>query len=257
MTEVSASRPRGPIQSVDRALDLLYALARAPGPVLLADLAASSGLGRSTAWRLLATMEARGLVDRDPATGGYVVGPGAHVIAAGAGERPLLQRARPVLGRLARETGETASFALPRRFGLFYVDQVDPPTRAAANWLGIDLALHATSSGKAFLAHLEPSERHALLAQPLPRYTESTITDRRSLGAELDSTVRRGYATSAGELEDREYGVSAAVLDDVGRPLAVVGLWGPVERYPAGRFDELGARVAEAAAEVGVLIGLR
>jgi IclR family transcriptional regulator, KDG regulon repressor len=95
-----------------------------------------------------------------------------------------------------------------------------------------------------------------LLARPLRRYTEATITDRRSLGAELDATIRRGFATCAGELEDREFGVSAAVVDVLGRPLAAVGVWGPVERLPIGRFDEVGARVARVAAEVGESIGL-
>jgi DNA-binding IclR family transcriptional regulator len=252
----SAPRTRGPIQSVDRALDLLHVIARSPQPIVLAELAAVTGLGRSTAWRLLATMEARGLIDRDGPSGGYVIGPGALVLAAGAGERVILERARPALSRLARETGETASLAMPRRFGLYYIDQVDPPTRVAANWRGIELALHATSSGKAFLAHLPSSEREGLMAQPLQRYTESTITDRRSLAVELDATIRRGFATCSGELEDREYGVSAAVVDMLGRPLAAVGLWGPVERLPSGRFDELGARVARVAAEVGESLGL-
>jgi DNA-binding IclR family transcriptional regulator len=249
-------RARARIQSVDRAVDLLHAIARAPQPIVLAELAVVVGLGRSTAWRLLATMENRGLIDRDGPSGGYVMGPGALMLAAGAGERPLLQRARPALSRLARETGETASLAMPRRFGLYYIEQVDPPTRVAANWRGIELALHATSSGKAFLAHLPSGEREALLAQPLVRYTDSTITDRRSLGAELDATIRRGYATCSGELEDREFGVSAAVLDKLGRPLAAVGVWGPVERLPTGRFDELGASVSRVAAEVGESISL-
>jgi DNA-binding IclR family transcriptional regulator len=257
MAEADATpRARGPIQSVARALDLLHVIARSPQPIVLAELASVTGLGRSTAWRLLATMEARGLIDRDVASGGYAMGPGALVLAAGAGERAILQRARPALDRLARETGETASLAMPRRFGLYYVEQVDPPTRVAANWRGIELALHASSSGKAFLAHLPSSEREALLARPLHRYTEATITDRRSLGAELDATIRRGFATCAGELEDREFGVSAAVVDVLGRPLAAVGVWGPVERLPIGCFDEVGARVARVAAEVGESIGL-
>jgi DNA-binding IclR family transcriptional regulator len=249
-------RTRGPIQSVDRALDLLHGIARSPQPILLAELAAVTGLGRSTAWRLLATMETRGLIDRDGPSGGYVMGPGALMLAAGAGERAILQRARPALERLARETGETAALAMPRRFGLYYIEQVDPPTRVAANWLGIELALHATSCGKAFLAYLPSSEREWLMAQPLERYTESTITDRRSLAAELDATVRRGFATCSGELADREYGVSAAVVDTLGRPLAVVGVWGPAERLPTARFEELGARVARVAAEVGESIAL-
>jgi len=260
MTAITPSshdpRPRGTIQSVERALALLAAVARARTPPTLAEVAAACGLGRTTAWRLLATLEAHGLVTRDPTSGGYVVGPAAAVLAGAVDEATLIRLARPALEQLAADIGETASLALPRRIGLFYVEQVDPPERSAASWLGIELSLHATSSGKALLAHLPPAEREAVLSRPLRRFTPATITDRRSLAAELDETVRRGYATCAGELEEREFGVSSPVLDAGGHPVCVVNVWGPMKRVPASRFAELGERVRQAAAVVAGAITL-
>jgi IclR family acetate operon transcriptional repressor len=89
-----------------------------------------------------------------------------------------------------------------------------------------------------------------MLDVPLPRFTDTTITDTDDLRAELDATRERGYAECAGELEPALYGVSAPILNLDGRPLGVFSVWGPVGRVPATRFAELGPLVVEAAAEV-------
>ena len=87
------------IQSVDRAVALLRAVAAAPGPTPLADLADSVGLNRSTAWRLLLTLEHHGLVDRDGATGGFVLGYEVGRLASRSGSASLVRR----VGRSGRK----------------------------------------------------------------------------------------------------------------------------------------------------------
>ena len=68
---------------------------------------------------------------------------------------------------------------------------------------------------------------------------------------ELAATRERGYAECAGELEGRLFGVSAPVLSSGdGRPLAVFGIWGFVDRVPVSRFAELGPIAVGAAAEI-------
>lgn len=135
-----------------------------------------------------------------------------------------MQRARPVLERLAVATGETANLAVAKRFNLVYVDQVEAPNIMSPNWLGRAVPLHATSSGKAFLAWLPPEEREALTPVRLKRYTDTTITSRRDLEAELDAVRRDGYSICAGELEETLYGASAAVLNERQRPVAIVSV---------------------------------
>src|SRR5947199_2042274 len=147
------------IQAVDRAAALLKAVADSRQPLTVVELAALTGLNRSTAWRLLATLDQHGLVERDPVSQRYTVGYAFLRIAVASEHDPLARRARPVLERLALETGETANLALAKRFNLVYVDQVDPPQIMAPNWLGRPVPLHATSSGKAFLAFLAKDER--------------------------------------------------------------------------------------------------
>jgi DNA-binding IclR family transcriptional regulator len=110
--------------------------------------------------------------------------------------------------------------------------------------------LHATSTGKAFLAWLPPEEARGLLDLPLPRFTDTTVTDPDALMADLAGIRERGYAECAGELEPTLYGVSAPILNLDGRPLGVFSIWGPISRVPTSRFAELGPVAVQAAEDV-------
>ena len=242
------------VQAVDRAAALLKAVSNASRPATVPELARTCGLNRSTAWRLLATLEGQGLVERDPVSQRYSLGYAIFQIAAGDDHDSLVRRAHPVLERLAHSTRATVSLGVAKRFNLVYVDQVDEPRALSPNWLGRSLPLHATSGGKAFLAWLPKAERDVLLAGRLKRYTATTITERRRLEQELAADRRRGYSACIGELEETLYGVSSAVLDRRDRPLAIVNVWGPSHRFTAERLPDVGTRTARAAEEIRVLI---
>ncbi len=252
-TPARAGRSRT-IQSVDRAAALLKAIADARRPPTVVELAEACGLNRSTAWRLLATLDAHGLIERDPVSQRYSLGYAFLRLAAGADVEPLVRRARPVLEALARETGEATNLAVVKRFNLVYVDQVDPPQIMAPNWFGRSVPLHATSTGKAYLAFLPADEQQIVLPERLERYTETTITDRRSLARELEEVRRNGYAVCVGELEESLFGASAAVTTEQGRPVAVVSVWGTEHRLPRERLPETGRRVLAAAEEIKGLL---
>jgi DNA-binding IclR family transcriptional regulator len=244
--------PGGPqrIQAVDRAVALLKSVAASATPPTVLELARGCGINRSTAWRLLRTLEHHGLVDRDPVTQRYTVGYGAISVAAAVTDGALVRRIRPLLGRLAGATGESVTLAVARRFNLVYVDQVDPPNMLVPSWLDRPLPLHATSGGKAFLAWLGRDERDAILPRELPRYTAHTVTDRDRLEREFAEIRTTGYALCAREYEEFSSGASAAVLNTRQYPIAVINIWGPAPRNPARKLHEIGreaARTAEAA----------
>src|SRR3954452_17919966 len=119
------------VQSVARAAELLKALGAGGAEATVFDLADRCGLNRSTAWRILATLEEEGLVERDPATNRYAVcyalvalaaGAAPVALAGGAGPEPLVRRAHPHLRALAEACAETAGLAVPRGLQLVYVD---------------------------------------------------------------------------------------------------------------------------------------
>lgn len=243
----------GRVQSLDRAVDLLHAVAdTAPTGETVATLAARCGINRATAWRLLATLEHHGLVERDPAANRYRIGYTVERLAATAGVDGLVRRAHPTIERLAAETGETANLAVYRHGELTYVDEVVPRTVLSARWLGWPAPLHATSAGKALLAWLD--DPSALLTGDLHRYTDTTITSHAALLAELKDVRETGYAVSAGEMESSVFGVSAAVRDPRDHPVAVLSVWGPRDRIPESRYAPLGALAVAGAAEIAALL---
>jgi DNA-binding IclR family transcriptional regulator len=238
------------IQAVDRAAALLKAVAASDRPPSAQELARACGINRSTAWRLLATLEDHGMVEQDPATRRYAVGYASVQLAAASGHDAVVRRARPVLEALCRDVDESVTFAVATRFHLEYIDQVDPPGPPAPSWLGRRIPLHATSAGKVFLAFLPPEERASVLPQALEAFTETTIASAGALEDELRTVRDQGYATCIGEYERFSNGVSAAVLDRRGRPLAVVNVWGPSPRATEERLPALAARTIAAAREV-------
>jgi DNA-binding IclR family transcriptional regulator len=242
------------IQSVDRAAALLKAVANSRQPLTVVELAAHCGLNRSTAWRLLATLDSQGLVERDPATQRYSVGYAIFQIAAAGDHDAFVRRAHPVLQQLANDTGETVNLAVAKRFHLVYVHQVEAAQIMSPNWLGRSVALHATSSGKAFLAWLPKEERRVLLQDRLERFTATTVTDRRRLEQELEQVRRDGYSVCVGELEETLYGASAPVLNERERPVAIVSVWGPQHRVPEERLPEIGRKARSAAVRIKTLL---
>jgi DNA-binding IclR family transcriptional regulator len=249
---VAASSAAASVQSVDRAVALLKAIAAGPTPSTAAELALVCGINRSTAWRLLSTLEANGMVERDPLSQRYAIGYAAFQVASAAEDDAIARRLRPIIARVAEETGEIVTLAAARRFSLVYVDQADPPKTLSPNWMGRPIPLHATSSGKVFLAWLPDQEREALLAGELESFTDRTVTDRGQLEAELSEIRRIGYGVCVGEFEDFSNGVSAAVLDLRGRPVVIVNIWGPSQRVTRGRLPSLGRAVLRAAHEISV-----
>ena len=247
--EVDAGRRSGRVQSVDRAVALLRAVARSssPGDATVAALAVRCGLNRATAWRILTTLEAESMVACDRRTGQWQIGVGLVELAGTTGVDSLVRAAQPVLERVSLQTGETAALAVFRADRLTYLDEVAPTSVVAASWKGRTVPVHATSTGKVLLAFLPAESARRLLGPRLKRYTATTVTDRHALDAELDETRRRGYGVCRGEYEPSAYGVSAPVLDSHGHPLAVVSVWGPGSRLTQERFEALGEVVRDAA----------
>jgi DNA-binding IclR family transcriptional regulator len=243
---------RGParrIQAVDRASALLKAVASSPQPASAQELALRCSLNRSTAWRLLATLEHHGLVEQDPLTHRYAIGYASMQLVPTAGHDAVARRVRPLLEQLAAELRETVTFAVAARFHLQYIEEVDP-VLPGTSWLGRSIPLHATSGGKAFLAWLPAEELDALLPARLEAYTPATVTQRAALEAELERARRDGWAACVGEYEEFSNGVSAAVLDGRERPIAIVNIWGPAQRVTLDRLPALGRRALTAAGEL-------
>src|SRR5919109_284706 len=245
------------VRSVDRAAALLLALGESQGEAGVTQLAPRVGLHKSTASRLLATLQRRGLVEQDDESGKYRLGLVVIRLAERA-ERTLDLRgiAMPELERLARLTHETTGIGVLDRESLLTVAQVDGPNLiAVGDWTGRSTPLHCVASGKVLMSALAEREVLGIVRRGLASYTERTLVELEPLLEELARIRRRGYATAIGEYELGLNAVSAPVHDARGNVIAAVDIWGPAFRLTPRRIPELAAQAREAAAAISVRLG--
>lgn len=254
----NASEPRDGlvIQAVDRAVSILEILARR-GPTRVTEVAGELGIHKSTAFRLLSTLEARGLVEQETGRGRYRLGFGIVRLAGGATVRLEFQQySRPICLRLAEETGETVNMAIRDGRHAINIEQVMGSSAVTTvNWVGQRTPLHATSSGKVFLAHLPEPELAGLLAGPLERFTPGTVVDPARLAAQLDRVRAHGYAYTVEELEVGLNAVAAPIRASDGTVVAAVSVSGPSYRIAPERVADLGELVKIAARALSQHIG--
>ena len=175
MSNTATETPNG-VQSVDRALRILEILARS-GESGVTEMAQALEVHKSTAFRLVATLEQHGLVEQVEGRGKYRLGVGLLRLAGATSARlDVVQEARPLCKQLAALTGETVNLATLSGHSALYLDQVAGPSALQPhNWVGQHIPLHATSNGKVLMAWLPAAELGDLLGR-LPAYTGLTIT---------------------------------------------------------------------------------
>jgi DNA-binding IclR family transcriptional regulator len=289
ITDVQTGRRS--VGSVTRAVALLDVLAASESGLGVNELARRIGVNASTASRLLATLQDSGLVTRDAHGGPYRLGLRLLTLA----DRVLAQQdvrtlARPLLIRLVDDTGETATLSLPGDEAAITIDFVPSPSSVSSMArVGRPSVPHATAAGKVMLAfaegapvtgegsghtddvgleaaaraveaadHEPPAAEHEQLpdvGEPLPSFTEQTITDPIRLATELADVRRWGWAEAAGEREPDLAAVAAPVFGRDGELVAILGLQGPVARLPAEKRAALSEPLVAAAAELGAALG--
>ncbi len=243
------------VQSVDRALGILEVLART-GESGVTEIAADLGVHKSTAFRLMATLEAHRLVEQTSERGRYRLGVGILRLAGATSARlDLVQEARPICRQLAADTGETVNVAVLSEKSALYLDQIAGSSALQPhNWVGQHIPLHATSNGKVLLAGLDEAAQVDVLAS-LPTYTVHTITKRAVLREELARVRDQGYALAVDELEVGLTAVAAPIRNAHGDVVASMSVSGPSFRLPADRLDRVVAQVTESATEVSHRLG--
>jgi DNA-binding IclR family transcriptional regulator len=255
-----ATQRRDRVQSVDRALDVLEAVADA-GELGVSEVAARTGLVVSTAHRLLASLADRGYVRQSATHGRYTLG--LKVLELAGGEQAqtavLCAAARPHLERVRAATGETTNLVILVGDRVVYVDQVaGRHSMRMFTELGSSALAHTTGSGKAMLAY-RPAKLIAGLypraREPFERLTPRTHTTLASLTEEFTRVRRRGYALDDEEHEDGVSCVAAPVFDGTGTAFAAVSISGPTSRIVHADTSELGRLLCRHAAEVSAELG--
>lgn len=257
-TNANGDLQGGSLQSVDRAIAVLKVLART-GSAGVTEVAEEMGVHKSTISRLLRALEAQGMV-QSSGRGKYQLGLGILHLANSIPMRlDLAKEARPVLETLAAKFGETVNLAVLSSNHVVNIDEAfGPSTLGTKNWMGLPTPIHATSSGKVFLASLSAAERGRMLNElGLPAVTNQTITSPQELEAELAAVAKAGYATVHGELEDELNGIAVPVRGHHGTVIGAVSISGPSFRFKPENNPELIDELKEAGLKISENMGFR
>jgi len=238
--------------SLRRGLRALDVLAHAGGPddpgLGVVDVARRLGVDKSQASRTLRTLAEHGLVERDPVTRAYRVGPRVFAYASLVAERRLLRAAPPVLAELVATLGERAHLSVLDGAAVLTLLSESPPHAVqTAGWAGRTVPAYCTAAGRALLADHDADAQAVLLGRtPLERRAPNTVTDLAGLARRVAEARARGWATADEEMEPGLAAVAAPVRRFDGRIVAALNVSGPSFRF-APRLEEAGAVVAGAA----------
>ncbi len=244
------------LRGVERAVALLHRFTADP----LLDLARAArhlNVSRSTAYRVLRSLEAGGLVVYDRERRAYHLSLAVARLGQVALSRiDLRSVARPYLQRLVEATGESVFLLVVEGRSAVVIDTLASEAPLKLTYpVGTPWPLHAGASNRVLLAHLPPEQIEEILAGPLPRVTSRTITDPDRLRAELERVRRRGYAYSNGELTPGVVGIAVPILC-AGQLMGALAVAGPSSRLPTRRVSGIVKQLKTAAdAIVGHLMG--
>lgn len=233
--------PNTGTQSIDRAAQLLIAVADSAAPIGVGELAEATDLPKSTVSRLVAALERHALVQRDSLRGPLRPGPVMMRLARrGIGDRDLTELSADALRRLAEASAETINLAVPTPLGVEHLSQVDSGHFiGSTNWIGRRVPHETTAVGKVFLAFgaVRVTGQHA------------------GLVPELEAVRVRGYATAVGELEPGLAAMAAPVRAGAGDVVAALSISGPETRLTRERIAALQPVLLHEAATVSARLG--
>ena len=212
---------------------VLQLVADAPTPPNVAKLSAASGYPRPTVHRIVAALQAEGLIVGVGNGTTFGLGPRLVNLASRSWERSDLRLAAvDALMELRDLTSETIHLAVPSQGEMVYIEKLESPHAVRmASRIGTRVSLTSSSVGKAYLATLGVAEREALLQDaPLERFTDHTLTSLDQVREEIVATEQRGHAE---DREENEVAIScfgAAIRGSDGRAVGCISISMPTYR---------------------------
>lgn len=255
----AGSAAQATIQSLDRALDVLEALAGGQG-MTLSDVSRQLGQSPATIYRVLTTLEARGMVEADPQTQSWHVGALAFRLGSAFLRRSsIMERSQPVMRRLMEATGETSNLGIEKNGAVMFVAQVETQESIRAFFPpGTVSPMHASGIGKALLSTYDDERMVGFLRRSqLDRFTPNTITDPAALARELRRIRARGYAIDDEEKAAGMRCVAAPIIGAYGQAVAGISVSGPTHRMRSDQIERTGEMVRAAAGDVSRSLGGR
>lgn len=244
------------VSSVDRAVHLLLTLAESPD-CGVTELAEATQNTKSLTFRLLHTLEQRGLVQKHADRRTYSLGYRALLLGDQTRRQSrLISTAEPVLSDLSAATRENALLLVRQgRNSICIAMQASPePLRIYAT-VGRLGPLHAGGGPKVLLAHAPDDIRREVMDGTLESFTEGTVCDAAALRDALARIRSDGHAVSIGELDPNTFSIAAPVRDHSGHVIAALAVNGPTVRLNDAAKDKVRDAVISDADRLSRMLG--
>jgi IclR family acetate operon transcriptional repressor len=238
------------VQSVDRVLTILEAVARSTEPVPLGQLTDLLGINQSSVFRLANTLKRRGFLANPSGRKSYVLGPSIWRMSRNyEWGGMLISICHEHVKTLSSKTGETAHLAVREGRQALFVDHHASTNRiVVSGQTGEFMPLYCTAHGKALLVDYDLAELKALFgATPLKSYTSKTLTTLPQLEKACARIRAEGYATDDLEYLEEVRCLAAPIRDQDGVAIASIGISAPASRFPKSRVPTMARLVRQVA----------
>lgn len=247
------------IEVLLRGLNILTLFTRETPTRSLTELTTTTGLNKTSVFRLATTLEEAGFLLRDPETKRYR--PGIKILQLGftaISSLDLRQIAHPYLEQLSQQVDETVSLSVLDGLDVIYIDRVrNRQIVGVVLGMGSRLPAHCASMGKAMLAHLPADElEHRLENTKLLSRTANSITTHQALKDELQRVREQGYAINNEELEAGLRAVAAPIWNHNQQVIAAINITGSGAKISVERMTgELAQAVRQMAMQISRALG--
>jgi len=247
-----------PIQSLDRGLFILEAVAQSTDPVPLGELTDHLGIDRSSVFRLAHTLKRRGFLANPNGRKDYVLGPSIWRLSQKYNwSKALINLCHESLKSLAETTDETSHLAVREGKQALFIDSWAATKQivVVTGQAGEFAPLYCTAHGKALLADFGPAELKAIFgSKPFQRYSPRTIVSLAQLAKACAKIAADNYALDDSEFRPELRCLAAPIRDKDGAIIASVGISAPKVRFPRERFALVARQVCAVAKQIGDLL---
>lgn len=216
------------IKSIEKTLQIIEFLGQNPNSSLT-EICRHTGLNKSTAYRLLATLEYNNYIFQSQDNNKYRLTVKFAYLGHQVLDHDLIGRLRPALTKLKQEIGETVNLMIRENDNMVFQDKLESqnaPFRTKA-YIGMYSEMYCTAGGKSMLAFSSKQDQEQYWQRNnlnMQQYTAATITKKNDFFAELELIKQQGYAIDNEENETGISCVAVCMLDNSGLPLCSVSI---------------------------------
>lgn len=247
------------IKSMQKSVHILTCLSESRGSLPLEEVTRRTGLKKTTCFRLLQSMMNLDLLEQEPGTKKYRLGP--KIISLGLAalsELNLHKIARPLMKKLRDETGETVNLSILDGTDILFIERFRSSHLFNINlFVGSRLPVFCTSQGKALLAHLPETRVDQILHQINSQKDDKTcVVNADALKQNLAHIREKGFAFSDEELEKGLCAVAAPIMNHDGQVIAAINVSWAKARHPDKQTkDRFARQVVRVAQKISASLG--